>query len=222
MREATHLQRPRRPPSRFCSRACKDIARHRERRAAAVQAAGERRCVNCQTVIPETVTLKARFCSRACGYEWHNRQRAETRQAQIVARRGPCPQCGDPVPADKSGRWKYCSPGCKKRAMDARWRERSVGYNRLRLYGIDALTWDATLASQNGRCAICGTADWPGKDGRPHADHCHKTSRFRGILCDFCNRGLGMFADDPARLRAAADYLENEGVLEHNDYRCLA
>jgi hypothetical protein len=31
-----------------------------------------------------------------------------------------------------------------------------------------------------------------------------------------------MFADDPARLRAAADYLENEGVLEHNDYRCLA
>ena len=68
--------------------------------------------------------------------------------------------------------------------------------------------WDEMFADQGGVCAICGTAEWGGRYDRPHTDHDHATGIFRGILCDFCNRGLGMFRDDPARLRAAAAYLE--------------
>lgn len=78
------------------------------------------------------------------------------------------------------------------------------------LYGLSQERYEALLAAQDGRCAICRTDDWPGKDHRPHVDHCHETGRVRGLLCDFCNRGLGLFGDDPARLRAAADYLETE------------
>lgn len=72
-------------------------------------------------------------------------------------------------------------------------------------FGIAPGTWDAMLAAQGGGCAICGTTQWPGKG--PHGDHDHVTGRFRGILCHDCNLLLGNAKDDPARLRAAIEYL---------------
>ncbi len=42
-------------------------------------------------------------------------------------------------------------------------------------------------------------------------DHDHKTGMFRGWLCDRCNKVLGLVYDNPATLRALADYLEEHG-----------
>jgi len=78
------------------------------------------------------------------------------------------------------------------------------------LYGVAADEFARRLGAQGGACAICGRMDWPGKG--PHLDHDHDTGKVRGILCGPCNNGLGNFADDPARLRAAADYLEGARV----------
>lgn len=39
-------------------------------------------------------------------------------------------------------------------------------------------------------------------------DHDHVTEKYRGYICHSCNRGLGMFQDDPKILRNAANYLE--------------
>ena len=75
----------------------------------------------------------------------------------------------------------------------------------------DAATvdYDAMLAAQGGVCAICGN---PPKTRRLHIDHDHKTGKVRGLLCFQCNRfTLGKYAK-PAKLRAAADYLERGGV----------
>jgi hypothetical protein len=62
------------------------------------------------------------------------------------------------------------------------------------------------LAAQEGRCAICRREQ---PDGRAlHVDHCHASGRIRGLLCEACNIGLGLYRDDPAVLRRAAGYIE--------------
>ena len=61
------------------------------------------------------------------------------------------------------------------------------------------------LKSQQGTCLICGRP--PGKY-RLSVDHSHETGEVRGLLCARCNRGIGLFWDDPVIFRRAADYLE--------------
>lgn len=77
-------------------------------------------------------------------------------------------------------------------------------------YGMSAEQYAALLESQGGTCAIC---ERPERTGRNMpVDHCHETGQVRGLLCTSCNLGLGRFADDPTRLRAAADYLERAAL----------
>jgi recombination endonuclease VII len=75
---------------------------------------------------------------------------------------------------------------------------------RLKRKGLDPGLKSVVEATNS--CGICGR---PG-DGRWKQltiDHCHKTGRFRGMLCSRCNRGLGFFQDDPALLKKAMAYL---------------
>ena len=67
--------------------------------------------------------------------------------------------------------------------------------------------------AQGGVCAICSNTETivnvrTGKPKALHVDHCHKTGKIRGLLCSRHNKGMGLFNDDPALLRAAAAYLE--------------
>jgi hypothetical protein len=100
-------------------------------------------------------------------------------------------------------------PGLRKahaRARSAQDPQKHKDYVRRsvvkRTYGLTLEEYKAILARG---CAICGRN--PG--GRfMHLDHDHANGKVRDALCTGCNTGLGQFCDDPARLRAAADYLE--------------
>ena len=78
-------------------------------------------------------------------------------------------------------------------------------YNLRIQYGLTVEQYDAMLETQGGVCAICG--DLPSGKAL-HVDHNHKDGAIRGLLCNRCNRCLGLFKDDPAVIKAALDYLE--------------
>jgi len=74
-------------------------------------------------------------------------------------------------------------------------------------YGVTPEWFEHALAAQGNLCAICRLPFMNTKD--THVDHDHRTGEPRRILNSKCNTALGLMDDDPARLRAAADYLES-------------
>lgn len=72
-------------------------------------------------------------------------------------------------------------------------------------YGITVEQFYFMLQAQDNKCAICKTKEW-GKPS-PSIDHCHTTGVVRGLLCNNCNRALGLFRDNKEAIQNAAKYL---------------
>jgi hypothetical protein len=79
-------------------------------------------------------------------------------------------------------------------------------------YGLTEAEYDALLATQGGKCAICG-ADNSGvknKNGEYRqmcVDHDHVTGEVRGLLCNRCNLILGHAKDRPDIFPMFVEYL---------------
>jgi hypothetical protein len=145
-----------------------------------------------------------------------------------------CRKCGLEKPEDEfSKSRKYCCKPCyaayfrfyyatnpqhraKHRKRCAKWIEANrvkwmgcVRKNSIRrMYGITQAIADETLVAQGGACAIC--LEPITEENPPKIDHCHATGIFRGILCQACNTGLGLFYDSVESLQRAIDYLRAE------------
>ncbi len=101
---------------------------------------------------------------------------------------------------------------------------RNVRHYALRTkYGMTEADFDEMLAGQNGKCAICSVTVVVGDERHSHqtacVDHCHATGAVRGILCNRCNKGLGMFEDDLPRFRRVMRYLESDYTNPRFRYR---
>lgn len=108
-----------------------------------------------------------------------------------------CSRCQSEKPLTAYGKGAYCVPCTRAKGVEARLQA---------VYGMTVADYDAVLAYQDGKCAICGMKP---RTKRLHVDHDHKTMVVRGLLCSVCNSGvLASAKDDPKILRAAAYYLE--------------
>ena len=90
----------------------------------------------------------------------------------------------------------FCREECKQinRWMWAR-------DNRLKkAYGIDDEHYRVMLKKQDGKCFICQTSEPGGENLHFCVDHNHKTGEVRKLLCNSCNKKVGMWEtiiDDP-------------------------
>lgn len=111
--------------------------------------------------------------------------------------------------------WQVANPE-KKRAKQNRYQARKSKGQKLADSRRDHVTErqrrERRLAELAGRprpliCEVCESENERRKDVIAF-DHCHKTGKFRGWLCDRCNMTIGAAADDPSLLRKLADYLD--------------
>lgn len=183
-------------------------------------------------------TSKTQYCSTQCSWDHRDQWASPTggNRPNPGLERRRCVVCEkeyQPVRVSQLA----CSKPCKKRLpSQRRWdqdpervarrrelqrarrqegrsevAQRQRKYALKRKYGLTPEDFDRMLAAQGGVCAICGNPPKP--DGiraasRLHPDHDHVTNRNRDLLCLSCNVGVGHFRDDPALLRAAAEYIE--------------
>lgn len=125
-----------------------------------------------------------------------------------------CPRCGDVKPRKAFSNNRRFPDGLAWQCKPCFQTDRLIHY-----YGLNRAAYDALLAEQGGRCAICNI---PSSECRlPLAvDHDHSCclSRggkrrtcgncVRGLICENCNRAIGLMHDSPERLRRAAEYLQ--------------
>jgi len=77
----------------------------------------------------------------------------------------------------------------------------------LKRIGLTIEDYERIFAKQKGLCVICEQPETGSKNKKLSADHCHISGVFRGLLCNRCNRAIGLFGDNPDLLDAAASYL---------------
>jgi|ERR1700689_1341081 len=127
---------------------------------------------------------RCKTCNAAIAARWHSEKQQDPEYREQKNRRAVA--------------WRAANKGEKLRRANK-------NANLKQLYGITLEQFEAMLAAQRNRCAICLRRFTNARD--THVDHNHVTGVVRGILCTSCNNGLGRFRDDPAVLRRAARYL---------------
>ena len=142
----------------------------------------------------------------------------EYKKSQKIAlcRNPNCPKCGETnienFYVDKNGiRTNKNCKECHKKECNDRWHSRTWidrWTSRASKYGVTKQFLIDLYEKQNGKCAICD--EIPKSERGLHVDHCHKTGKVRGLLCHWCNTGIGALKENPNTLLQAIDYLRKQ------------
>lgn len=108
----------------------------------------------------------------------------------------------------RNGKQTYCKQCGKEHQTEWYYRQK---------HKITVDERDEMLTQQGGKCKICNTpigfVDDQGRHGNVGnvavVDHCHSSDKIRGILCGYCNVGIGSFRDNTDYLFGAIKYLSS-------------
>ena len=118
-----------------------------------------------------------------------------------------CSDCGGTTSRRDAIRCRRCNIALRKSSKTQQEYRRE--WNLTKKYQIDALGFDCLWTAFKGKCGICGRDMEMPQSRRGQTlhtvavDHDHVTGHIRGLLCNKCNKGLGMFDDNIDRLKSA-------------------
>ena len=117
--------------------------------------------------------------------------------SDFYAGRKDCKSCKNLI----AKQWRKDNPKNTEKHL-VRMRERA----KERRYGITQEQFNKMLIDQKNMCAICSSKFKNTKN--THIDHCHDSSRVRGLLCNNCNMALGQFNDNTDIMDNIIKYLQ--------------
>ena len=133
-----------------------------------------------------------------------------------------CSLCKEEKSLEEFGKHKITKDGYRNKCLkcnnqeSSSWHQRNPAkaknYNLNRYYGIGLSEYNLMFAAQDGACAICKMH----QSEQNHAlsvDHNHDTGEIRGLLCNNCNRAVGLLKDNIETLQAAISYLSKKSSL---------
>ena len=125
-----------------------------------------------------------------------------------------CIDCGQKTTKPNATRCGSCNRLYKKSIAPER-KKYAAEWQRNKKYGMSVDEFDVWWITYKGKCGICNCdlkMPLPQK-GQPldvvAIDHDHKFGKIRGLLCNACNKGLGLFRDSIDILESAKRYLQN-------------
>jgi glycyl-tRNA synthetase (class II) len=82
--------------------------------------------------------------------------------------------------------------------------------SRCKKYGIELEEYYDMLKQQDNKCIICNTNEL-NLNRKLNIDHNHKTGEVRGLLCDRCNKVIGLLNEDINIMRSMIEYINKNG-----------
>ena len=131
-----------------------------------------------------TVTKQCKHCKEE--------KQLDLFQKDISRVQGVRPECKECT--SKARKKRYSIDDTRKHNLDAKYGGNSIA------------TYAELFKNQGGVCAICKNPE-NGRYKHLSVDHCHTTLQIRGLLCNNCNRGIGLLQDNKEILKNAIEYL---------------
>lgn len=132
-----------------------------------------------------------------------------------------CIDCGIGRQSHKKGRCRSCSNLYRNSIQEDSIKIRRKYWYIKNKYNLSKEEFIRLWDSNNGKCHICNKILEETKQGQQgqnlHAgsiDHDHLTNIVRGILCNACNKGIGLLNDNVKILREAIKYLKGNKFHE--------